>query len=76
MFEVRSLPGQPNAATDFIQYILSLSNQLQFFGSKLINKEDFIGLIIRFTPNTILINLIVHFICPGTAGEKISTSAI
>ena len=59
-----------NSTTEIISEVISWEDQFRFLGIKLINMSDFSDLIIRFTLNTLLIFIVVHFIYAKTSKRK------
>ena len=53
-----------------IPEVVSWEDQIRFLGIKLINVGDFSDLLVRFTINTILILLVVHFIYSKNSQRK------
>lgn len=59
-----------NSTTEIISEVISWEDQFRFLGIKLINMDDFSDLMIRFTLNTLLIFIVVHFIYAKTSKRK------
>jgi len=59
-----------NSTTGAISEIITWEDQFRFLGIKLINMDDFSDLLVRFTLNTLLIFIVVHFIYAKNSKRK------
>ncbi len=59
-----------NSTAGAISEIITWEDQFRFLGIKLINMDDFSDLLVRFTLNTLLIFIVVHFIYAKNSKRK------
>ncbi|NQU34291.1 MAG: DUF4956 domain-containing protein [Bacteroidetes bacterium] len=70
MFETFVTTDIVNSTTGAISEIITWEDQFRFLGIKLINMDDFSDLLVRFTLNTLLILIVVHFIYSKNSKRK------
>lgn len=70
MIDLIAVTETINSTAEMIPDLLSWEDSMRFMGIKLINVSDFSDLIVRFTLNTLLIFIVVHFIYAKNSKRK------
>lgn len=70
MIDLIAVTETINSTADLIPDIISWEDNVRFLGIKLINVSDFSDLLVRFTLNTLLIFIAVHFIYAKNSKRK------
>lgn len=70
MIDLIAITETVNSTADLIPDIFSWEDNVRFMGIKLINVSDFSDLLVRFTLNTLLIFIAVHFIYAKNSKRK------
>jgi hypothetical protein len=70
MLNIAVLLNKISTGKDVLQKAIEWEDKFRFLGIKLINVDDFFELLIRFSFNTLLIFIIIHFLYARTSKRK------